>query len=51
MNAHELSGTTEANWMVGFKQPLLGMWRKIKKVLKSIERSMDSYDESCVRGW
>lgn len=52
MNAHELATTTvENSWTNGFKQLSLELWLKVKRVFKSIERSLDKTHESEMRGW
>ena len=50
MSAHELVGSAEAGLKTGFKQQILGVWQKVKKLAKDIERSMDHYDETHLRG-
>jgi len=40
----------EGSWKTGFKQQILAVWLKVKKLAKDIERSMDHYDETYLRG-
>jgi hypothetical protein len=51
MSAHELTGNDEGSLKGGaVKQQFLGLWQKVKKLAKDVERSMDHYDETHLRG-